>query len=269
MNVATNIPLSPPETMPLGSVAQISRLQVWEIEKSFGAFKAVDRLSLDIAQHEVKAVIGPNGAGKSTLFSCLAGALLPSAGRIHFNGEDITNLPVEQRAKRGLVKSFQTTSIFPQMTVQDNVLAAATGVARWGIFDLFRTCRSRPDIEMRVAESLEEVRLHHRRNAVSATLSHGEQRKLEVALTLASGASILLLDEPTAGMGIDDIKEFMELIGQLRKQCGILLVEHNMNIILGLSDRVTVMAHGKVICEGSPQQVRNDPTVREAYLGRR
>jgi branched-chain amino acid transport system ATP-binding protein len=249
--------------------ALASGLHVSQLQKSFGAFKAVDDVSVKLAPGEVKAIIGPNGAGKSTLFSCLAGTLMPDAGHIHLNGEDITYRSVEHRAGRGLVKSFQITSIFPQMTVWDNVLAAATGVARWHVMDLFRTSRSRPDIEIRAAEALKEVKLHHRRNVVSATLSHGEQRKLEVALALASGAEILLLDEPTAGMGIDDIREFVELVGRLRTRRGILLVEHNMDIVLGLSDRVTVMAHGKVICEGTPQQVRHDTIVREAYLGHR
>jgi branched-chain amino acid transport system ATP-binding protein len=244
-------------------------LTVDAIGKTFGSFTAVDGVSLEISRGEVKAVIGPNGAGKSTLFSCLGGTLIPSSGTVRFNGEDVTHLPVQRRVKRGLVKSFQTTSIFPEMSVWDNVLAAALGVARWSLQDLLRTPASRSEIQAKVEQALREVRLLDRSTRIASALSHGEQRRLEIGIAIACGASILLLDEPTAGMGIDDIRDFIELVGRLRESCGVLLVEHNMSIVLGLSDRVTVMAQGKVICEGTPQDVRTDPLVRAAYLGRR
>jgi branched-chain amino acid transport system ATP-binding protein len=249
--------------------AAVANLKVNAIGKTFGTFRAVDGVSLEISRHEVRAVIGPNGAGKSTLFSCLAGTLIPSSGSVRFNGEDVTHLPVQRRVKRGLVKSFQTTSVFPEMSVGHNVMAAALGVARWSLQDLLRTPASRPEIQANVERSLREVRLLDRSDTIASTLSHGEQRRLEIGIAVACGACILLLDEPTAGMGIDDIKDFIDLVGRLRESCGILLVEHNMNIVLGLSDRVTVMAQGKVICEGTPKDVCTDPLVRAAYLGRR
>lgn len=251
------------------SVASSAELVVHEVAKSFGAFRAVDGVSFSISRHEVKSVIGPNGAGKSTLFSCLAGTLRPTSGTVRFNSEDITFLPPQRRVKKGLVKSFQTTAIFPQLTVRDNIVVAALGASLWSVKDLLVTPRSKPEILGLAETTLGEVRLLSRHDAIASNLSHGEQRKLEIGIALACGARLLLLDEPTAGMGIDDIQEFIELVDRLRRRCGILLVEHNMNIVLGLSDRVVVMAQGKVICEGTPQDVRSDPVVRSAYLGRR
>ncbi|MFT4119440.1 ABC transporter ATP-binding protein [Bradyrhizobium sp.] len=237
--------------------------------KSFGGFRAVDNVSLTIARNEVKAVIGPNGAGKSTLFSCLAGTLRPSDGQILLDGDDVTSLPVHRRVQRGLVKSFQTTSIFQAMTVADNLMTSVAAVCRWSLRDIFGSPWRRADVRERVDQAMELVGLDDRRNVVAATLSHGDQRKLEIGLALACGARILLLDEPTAGMGIDDVKAFCELVERLRSTCGILLVEHNMDIVLRVSDRITVLAQGQTICEGTPDEVRRDDAVRKAYLGRR
>ena len=181
----------------------------------------------------------------------------------------MTRLPVHRRVRRGLVKSFQTTSVFPDMSVADNALMAAVAVAPWSLTDFLRSPWRRAEIVDAVDESLRDVGLLDRRDVTASTLSHGDQRKLEIAVALACGARILLLDEPTAGMGVDDIKAFMTLVQQLRGRCGILLVEHNMNIVLGLSDRVIVLAQGAVICEGTPEEVRRDGAVRRAYLGRR
>ncbi len=239
------------------------------MSKSFGAFRAIDDVSLSLSQYEVKAVIGPNGAGKSTLFSCLGGTQSPSAGTIRFNGENVTYLPVHRRVQKGLVKSFQTTSIFPGMSVEENILTAAVAVSHWSIMDVVVSPGRRPDILARLEEVLRDTGLLEQRRILATSLSHGDQRKLEIAIALACGASILLLDEPTAGMGVDDIEDFMEVVRRLRQRCGILLVEHNMSIVLGLSDRVTVLAHGRVICDGPPDVVRRDPVVRQAYLGRR
>ena len=239
------------------------------LSKSFGEFRAVDDVSLTIAQHEVKAVIGPNGAGKSTLFSCLAGILKPTNGHITLDDQDITSLPVHQRVQRGLVKSFQTTSIFPGASVAENAMMAVAAVSPWSLADFFISPWRQPQIRARVDCALNEVSLYDQRAVLAAELSHGDQRKLEIGLALACGASILLLDEPTAGMGIDDIKSFCALVGRLRRTCGILLVEHNMNIVLGVSDRITVLAQGRVICEGTPNEVRRNDAVRNAYLGRR
>jgi len=252
-----------------GTGPTVATLVADGIGKSFGAFRAVDGVSLKIMRHQVKAVIGPNGAGKSTFFSCLAGVLQPTAGRITYNGEDITSLPVYHRVQKGLVKSFQTTSIFQSMSVAENVMMAAAAVTPWSAADFFVSPWRKAAICDRVEQALDHVGLLDQRDTVAATLPHGDQRKLEIGLALASGASILLLDEPTAGMGVDDIKAFCELVERLRGSCGILLVEHNMNIVLGVSDRITVLAQGRVICEGTPDDVRRDEAVRNAYLGRR
>lgn len=192
--------------------------------KSFGAFRAIDDVNLGISQYEVKAVIGPNGAGKSTLFSCLAGTVKPTVGCIRLNGEDVTSLPVHRRVQMGLVKSFQTTSIFPSMSVEDNILTAAVAVSRWSFADVVLSPRRRPQIVADVDEALSAVGLLDYRQSSAATLSHGDQRKLEIGIALACGADILLLDEPTAGMGIDDIKEFMNFVSRLRSRCGIFLL---------------------------------------------
>lgn len=250
-------------------IRPVAALAAEHLGKAFGAFRAVDNVSLSVAQREVKAVIGPNGAGKSTLFSCLAGTLKPTSGRITFNGEDVTSLPVYRRVQKGLVKSFQTTSIFPGMSVADNAMMAVVAVTSWSPTDYFRGPWRQPLVRDKVDDALEQVGLLDQRAAMAATLSHGDQRKLEIGIALACGASILLLDEPTAGMGIDDIKAFCVLIERLRGTCGILLVEHNMNIVLGVSDRITVLAQGAVICEGTPDDVRRNEAVRNAYLGRR
>ncbi|MFT4116057.1 ABC transporter ATP-binding protein [Bradyrhizobium sp.] len=234
----------------------------------FGGFAAVDDVSLGVQMQQIRAVIGPNGAGKSTLFSCLAGTLVPTAGRIHLDDTDITTLPVAGRARLGLVKSFQTTTVFPRMTVGENVAAAAIAVVGWSLADIVRLPGSRSDVAQRVTETLVEVNLIDRQDVAAEQLSHGQQRRLELGIALASGAKFLLLDEPTAGMGIDDIKDFKALILRLRERCGILLVEHNMDVVLGLSDRITVMAQGRMIFEGTPDEVRRDPDVRNAYLGR-
>lgn len=237
--------------------------------KHFGAFRALDDVSLTIAQHEVKAVMGPNGAGKSTLFSCLAGMLNPTAGRITFDGEDVTSLPAHRRVQRGLVKSFQTTSIFPSMSVAENVMMGVAAVSPRSPADFLVSPWRRQQICTRVDTAQEQVGLLDQRASVAATLSHGDQRKLEIGLALACGASILLLDEPTAGMGMDDIKSFCGLVQRLRRTCGILLVEHNMNVVLGVSDRINVLVQDRIICEGTPDEVRRDDAVRHAYLGRR
>lgn len=263
MNVAVQVV---PDRPPAGDAAV---LNVDQLGKSFGNFQAVDGVSLSIRQYEVKAVIGPNGAGKSTFFSCLAGTLRSTSGKIYLNGADVTLLPVHRRVRRGLVKSFQTTSIFPEMTVEDNALTAAAAASDWTPADIFRNPWRKPALRDGVTQVLEEIGLDGQRSVVAAQLSHGDQRKLEIGIAIACGASILLLDEPTAGMGVDDVRDFMMLVERLRKRCGILLVEHNMSIVLGLSDRITVLAQGKVICEGSPADIRADRSVRAAYLGRR
>jgi branched-chain amino acid transport system ATP-binding protein len=243
-------------------------LIVRDLRKSFGTYRAVDGVSLRIDAGEVKAVIGPNGAGKSTLFSCIAGTLTASGGTVSLGATDITRCKPFLRVRLGLVKTFQTTSIFPQLTVRENVTAAAIGVARLSAADLWRCPSTRRDLTDRVEDSLGQVRLADRHATPAAALSHGEQRRLEIALALACGARILLLDEPTAGMGGDDIKAFGDLVEGLRARCAVLLIEHNMRIVLGISDHVTVMSQGRVLCAGTPREVRRDPLVRDAYLGR-
>lgn len=242
----------------------IAVLEAVGVTKSYGGLHAVEGVSLDVRAGEIHAVIGPNGAGKSTLFGCLAGSVRPNTGRIMLDGIDVTRLSARRRAQRGLAKSFQTTAIFPTLSVAENVQIASLGPLSLAHFvQPLARCSSLGLVD----SVLRKVGLWHRREAVADTLSHGEQRALELGIALACGGRILLLDEPTAGMGIDDIAGMKRLLAELRRDHGILLVEHNMSIVLGLSDRITVMQNGQVIARGTPRDIERNPVVRAAYLG--
>ncbi len=253
----------------MSTLASTPVLEARGITKAYGSFIAVQDVSLALYPNQIKAVIGPNGAGKSTFFSCIAGTAKPTSGSVILHEQDVTNLAVSRRVQQGLVKSFQTTSIFPEMTVEENIRAAVASVSNWHLRDVMFPAEDRADINDRTAAVIDDVGLHARRNVIAATLSHGEQRRLEVGLALACNARVLLLDEPTAGMSVDDIPAMIEFIGKLREKCSVLLVEHNMSIILSLSDRITVLAQGRMIAEGSADEIRQDPAVRAAYLGRK
>lgn len=241
-------------------------LEVSELRKSFGGLVATDSVSLDVAGDEVHAVIGPNGAGKTTFIAQISGALRPDDGSIRFRGADITRLSTPQRARRGLARSFQITSIFRDVTAADNV-ALAVQAHDGHSFRFWRDARQDPRLRDPARAVLEQVGLADRRDVVAGELAHGEQRQLELAMAIASEPALLLLDEPMAGMGAEESARMVELLGGLKGKIGILLVEHDMDAVFALADRITVLVRGRAIATGDPRQIRDDEQVRQAYLG--
>ncbi len=236
------------------------------LTKTFGAIRATDGLSLDVWTGEVLAVIGPNGAGKTTAVGQLSGELKSDAGTIHFEGRDISGFPMHKRAHLGLARSFQITSIFLRFTAEDNV-AMALQAQEGHSFRFWKSARNDQKLRNPAREMLEEVGLADRADVAAANLSHGEQRQLELAMALATRPSMLLLDEPMAGMGLEDSSRMVDFLLKLKGRVTILLVEHDMDAVFALADRITVLVYGKVVATGTPEKIRTDPTVQKAYLG--
>jgi branched-chain amino acid transport system ATP-binding protein len=236
------------------------------LTKTFGAIRATDELSLDVHTGEVLAVIGPNGAGKTTAIGQLSGELKSDAGTIHFAGRDISGIPMHKRAHLGLARSFQITSIFLRFTVEDNV-AMALQAQDGHSFRFWKAARNDQKLRYPASEMLEEVGLADRANVVAANLSHGEQRQLELAMALATHPSMLLLDEPMAGMGLEDSSRMVDFLLNLKGRVTILLVEHDMDAVFALADRIMVLVYGKAVATGTPEKIRSDPIVQKAYLG--
>ncbi len=236
------------------------------LTKTFGAIRATDGLSLDVWTGEVLAVIGPNGAGKTTAVGQLSGELKSDAGTIHFEGRDISGLPMHKRAHLGVARSFQITSIFLRFTAEDNV-AMALQAQDGHSFRFWKAARNDQKLRNPAREMLEEVGLADRADVAAANLSHGEQRQLELAMALATRPSMLLLDEPMAGMGLEDSSRMVDFLLNLKGRVTILLVEHDMDAVFALADRITVLVYGKVVATGTPEKIRTDPTVQKAYLG--
>ncbi len=242
-------------------------LEVEGVSKSFGALAALSRVSLMVREGEVFSVIGPNGAGKSTLFNVISGLHAPTAGRIVFRGKEVTGLGPEVINRRGLAKTFQITNIFPGISVYDNVRVAAQ--SRMPVSGRLPSLWRLPDVEGPVMELLSAFGLAARRDELAQNLSHGEQRYLEICLALATEPALLLLDEPTAGMTPGETKEATALIRRiaLDRHLTVLLIEHDMSVVMGISDRIAVLHFGEKIAEGSPEAIRSDPKVLDAYLG--
>ena len=234
--------------------------------KHFGAVQASNNFSLEVARGELHALIGPNGAGKTTALNQLSGELAPNRGEIYFDGRRITHLPVHRRARRGLARSYQITSVFDQLTVEQN-LALAIQAHNGHSFRFWRKAAGDPVIRQAIGPALERVGLEARAPIPAANLSHGEKRQLEVGMALAGHPKMLLLDEPYAGMGPGGAVELTKLFQSLKTEVTILLVEHDMQAVFALADRITVLVYGTAIASGTPDEIRNHPEVRQAYLG--
>jgi branched-chain amino acid transport system ATP-binding protein len=241
-------------------------LEVRHLTKRFGGVVAVDNVSLEVAAGEIHALIGPNGAGKTTIIAQLSGALPADAGTITFLGRDITRLPTHARVAAGLARSFQITSIFRRFTVLEN-LALAVQARSGSSFSFWRPVASEAALFEEARAAAAQVGLGGREHLPAAALSHGEQRALEVGLALATHPKLLLLDEPMAGMGPEESQRMIELIERLSEQVTVLLIEHDMDAVFRLADRISVLVNGRVIATGPPPEVRANGEVRRAYLG--
>jgi branched-chain amino acid transport system ATP-binding protein len=241
-------------------------LQVEGLTKRFGGVVAADTIGLDLMRGEFHAVIGPNGAGKSTLVALLCGEIAPEAGSIRFDGGDITRLPADRRSRLGLARSFQITSLFPDFTALDNVALAVQARAGHS-FHFWKYARRDPALREPALAALAAVGLEARADNRVDRLSHGEHRQLEIAVALASKPRLLLLDEPMAGLGPDETARMTALLRNLKGTITILLIEHDMETVFALADRITVLVYGRVIASGDQAAIRADAAVREAYLG--
>jgi branched-chain amino acid transport system ATP-binding protein len=248
------------------AAGQEALLRTEALSKSFGGVVATDHLDLTVRRGEAHAVIGPNGAGKTTLIAQLAGELAPSAGRIWFDGEDITGLPAHARVHIGIARSFQVTNLLPSFTVAEN-LQVALRPRRAHSFVFLRDAARDPDLAQGAQAMIELVGLAGRAGAIARELAHGEQRQLELAMALASAPRLLLLDEPMAGIGYAEAAGMIELLLRIKQNCAMLLIEHDMDAVFRIADRITVLVGGRAIASDEPAAIRDDPKVRAAYLG--
>jgi len=244
----------------------MSRLEITGLVKRFGGLLATDHLSLTLEPGEIHAVIGPNGAGKTTLIHQLSGELLSDQGRIVFDGRDLTREPIHKRALAGLGRSYQITSVFTDFTVLQNVCLAVQAHAGHS-FRFWRPAANDTSLTAPARAALEQVGLADRANTPVAELAHGERRQLEIAMTLATAPKLLLLDEPMAGMSHAESEGVVALLRSLKGRYTILLVEHDMDAVFALADRVTVLVYGRAVATGTPDDIRANPEVRSAYLG--
>jgi branched-chain amino acid transport system ATP-binding protein len=241
-------------------------LQLRAIDAGYGSFQALFGVSLEVNAGEAVAVIGPNGAGKTTLIAQLSGQLSPDSGRIHFAGSDITAVPMYARSALGLARSFQITSLFLDLSVLDNVALAVQAHAGHS-FRFWRDARREAELRDPARAALARVGLSGRADLPASALSHGEHRQLELAMALTSSPRMLLLDEPMAGLGPEESARMVMMLRELKKELTILLVEHDMEAVFALADRITVLVYGRVIATGKPEDIRRNAQVRDAYLG--
>ena len=236
------------------------------LKKSFGPTEVIRGIDLSVVKGERHAVIGPNGAGKTTLFALISGLLKPTSGSIGLKGLDITSLPPHLINRRGLSRSFQVTNIFHKMSVWENVRCGVLWSAGQR-YTFWRNVDKAREVNERTAQILAEFNLLERRDVLAGVLTYAEQRALEIAITIAGGADVILLDEPTAGMSRHETDRAVELIRKVSENRTLMIVEHDMSVVFGLADRISVLVYGAIIATGAPDQIRNDPKVKEAYLG--
>jgi branched-chain amino acid transport system ATP-binding protein len=241
-------------------------LEIEGLTKRFGGVLASDSISLSLRPGELHAVIGPNGAGKTTMIGQLTGEIRPDSGRVEFGGRDITAMPVFRRSRIGLARSFQITSLFLDFTVLDNVALAVQAQAGHS-FRFWRAARSEPALREPARAVLDRLGLGARAGILAADLSHGERRQLEIAMALAAAPQLLLLDEPMAGMGPEESARIVDMLRRLKGSYTILLIEHDMDAVFALADRISVLVYGRIIASGDPAAIRADAAVRQAYLG--
>jgi branched-chain amino acid transport system ATP-binding protein len=246
-------------------LASSDALVLDHVTRAFGALRAVDDVSLTVAAGEKRAILGANGAGKTTLFNAVTGDFPPTAGRIHFFGEDITELPPFERIRKGLRRTYQSSLLFRELSVRDNLFLAVRGVAS-GRFSFLRP-RARHPSRAATEDLLERVRLAHVAEEPVATLSHGQQRQLEIGMALAGAPRLILFDEPAAGLSPAERRELVTLLRSLPAHMSFVLIEHDLDIALRVVERVTVMHNGKVLKEGTPAEIENDAEVQSIYMG--
>jgi branched-chain amino acid transport system ATP-binding protein len=239
-------------------------LKTEQLSVRFGGLAALSEVNFEVARNEVRAIIGPNGAGKSTFFNCLTGVLRPTSGRVLFDGEEITGLPSNAISQRGIARSYQITNILPNATTLENVRIAAQ--SRRHAWNMLSHHRSFADLNEKAEAALQSVGLLGKADELASNLSHGEQRNLEIGIALATEPQLLCLDEPTAGMSQAETNETMELVRHIAKNLTILIVEHDMNVVMELCDRITVLHYGTILAEGTPREIQQNPKVLEVYL---
>ncbi len=230
----------------------------------FGGLAALSQVNFEVRRDEIRAIIGPNGAGKSTFFNCLTGVLRPTGGRILFNGEEITGLPSNMISQKGIARSYQITNILPNATVLENVRIAAQ--SRRHAWNMVKHHSDFADINEKAEAALESVGLLGKADELAANLSHGEQRNLEIGIALATEPSLLCLDEPTAGMSAAETHDTMQLVRRIANNLTILIVEHDMQVVMELADRITVLHYGEILAEGTPDEIQKNSRVLEVYL---
>ena len=241
-------------------------IELIDLYKSFGSTEIIRGINLEIGQGERHAVIGPNGAGKSTLYNLITAKYLPSAGRIRLRGEDVTGRPPYEINRMGLSRSFQVTNIFPRMSVFENVRCGALWAMNYR-YSFWRDVDRLDDVNERALQVLNDIGMVSRADIPAGVLSYAEQRALEIGITIAGGANVVLLDEPTAGMNRSETDQTVELVRRITENKTLIMVEHDMSVVFGLADRISVLVYGEIIASGPPDEIRGNPAVREAYLG--
>ena len=262
MTVQSSIDVSSPAQG--RGAASAPLLQTEQLSVRFGGLAALNQVNFRVARDSVHAIIGPNGAGKSTFFNCLTGVLRPTGGRIVFDGEDITGVPPNAISQKGIARSYQITNIMPNASALENVRIAAQ--SRHHAWNMLWHHSAFADINERAERALDSVGLLSKAEELAANLSHGEQRNLEIGIALATEPSLLLLDEPTAGMSAAETHDTVELVRRIAKDLTILIVEHDMEVVMGLCDRITVLHYGEILAEGTPAEIQNNARVLEVYL---